>query len=91
MNTKRQKALATKKDTLKQAYCQYCSAGIIRDGTQGRKKFCNDACKMKYHRAVKAYRQRINPAPERKAVFDRSAQQIINIAWSHLAEMETAL
>ena len=91
MTTKREKALATKKDKLRSKYCKHCDQMIVYDGTQGRKKFCDDACKMAYHRAVKAYWQRVNPALERKTVFDRSAQQIINIVWAHLAEVETAL
>lgn len=88
---KREKSIATKKDKLRSKYCQQCDQMIIYDGTQGRKKFCNDACKMAWHRRVKAYEARWNPKPAQLPAPNRTAQQMINIAYAALAELETAL
>ena len=85
--TRAAKALESKKDKLRSRYCLNCQQMIVYDGTQGRKKFCNPACKMAYHRYFKQF----DPKPAPRATLDRSAQQIINIAWAHLAELETAL
>ena len=91
MTTKREKSLETKKDKLRSRYCEHCDQMIVYDGTQGRKKFCNDACKMAYHRRLKAYEARWSPKPAPKPAPDRTAQQLVNIAWAHLADVETAL
>lgn len=91
MNTKAQKALASKKDKLRSRYCKHCDQMIIYDGTQGRKVFCNDACKMAYHRKVKKWQERWNPKPAPRPAPDRTGQQMINIAWAHLVDLETAL
>lgn len=84
--TRAEKSLETKKDRFKQKYCLHCGSGIIRNGTQGRKQYCNDACKQADYR----WRKSLNPKPV-LPVVDRTAQQMINIAWAHLAELETAL
>lgn len=84
------KAIETKKDKLRSRYCKQCDQMIIYNGTQGRKQFCNPACKMAYHRKLNAWEKKWYPQPE-SVVMDRSAQQIINIAWAGLAELETAL
>jgi hypothetical protein len=91
MQTKAEKAKATKKDKLRSRYCEHCDQMIVYDGTQGRKKFCNDACKMAHHRRLKEYRERWNPTPAPKPDPNRVAQQYVNVAWAHLAEIETAL
>lgn len=84
--TRAEKALDTKLDTLKQKYCLNCGMGIIRNGTQGRKRFCNDACKQSHYR----WRKSLDPKPVQRT-YDRTAQQMINVAWAHLADVETAL
>jgi len=88
---KSEKALATKKDKLRSRYCKQCDQMIIYDGTQGRKEFCNPACKMAYHRRLKAYHERWYGKPAAKPVYDRTVQQMINIAWANMVDVESAL
>lgn len=85
--TRAEKALETKKDKLRSRYCLHCDQMIVRDGTQGRKKFCNNACKMAYHRYMHQWDEKPVHTPDP----NRVAQQMVNVVYAHLAEIETAL
>lgn len=91
MTTKREKALATKKDKLRSRYCVACGQMIIYDGTQGRKRFCNNACKMSYHRWKQKHDEIRLGKREQRPAPDRTAQQMVNAVYANLAELETAL
>lgn len=65
------RATATRRQSLKVKTCPTCRHGFEVDGLHGTQKFCSNACKQKYHRAVKAYQKRYEshqPAPQPAAL-----------------------
>lgn len=87
-----EKAVDTKRDQLNTKQCKNCYNWFPVNGLQKRKKFCNDACKMAYHRRYD-FDGTYTPKPVKRKpttatvvpVVD-NVQAIVNDAWSEQLE-----